>query len=76
LNHYPMTKEQRETLDQDLASILENLGGIANLLRACYGDKDSQVLRADEAQGAVQRLLWALERQPERVLLGRAGGAG
>jgi hypothetical protein len=66
MERYQMTNEQRELLDQDHATILENLGGIAQLLHTCFGDKDPRVFRAEESQGAVQRLVWALER-PELV---------
>lgn len=63
MNHYPMTKDQREALDQDLARIKENLGSIVDLLRACYSEKDHPVFRGEEAYAAVQRLIWSLERQ-------------
>lgn len=63
MKHHPMTEEQREILSQDLATIVESLGDIATLLNACYGSKDPRVARAEEAQAALQRLLWALERQ-------------
>jgi hypothetical protein len=75
MNHYPMTKEQRESLDQQLATITEMLGEIAILLNACYGDKDQRVERAQAAQAAVQRLLWALEREPVSITSGNAGGS-
>jgi len=52
-----MTKEQRESLDHELATIMEKLGDTAILLNACYGDKDQRVERAQAAQAAVQRLL-------------------
>jgi hypothetical protein len=69
VKHYPMTKEQRELLDQDLATVMKNLGNMAMLLNACYGDMDPSVARAAEAHAAVQRLVWAVERQgqPTRV---------
>lgn len=67
-----MTTEQRQALDRDLASVMENLGNIASLLRASYGDKDPPVWRAEEACAAVQRLVWALERQTGHA----AGAAG
>jgi hypothetical protein len=63
MKHHPMTEEQREILNQDLSTIMQNLGDIATLLNACYGSKDPRVARAEEAQAASQRLLWALERQ-------------
>jgi hypothetical protein len=65
MKHNTMTKEQREILDCRLATIMEKLGDTANLLNACYGDKDPRLVRAEEAQAAVQRLLWALERQTQ-----------
>lgn len=75
MTHHPMTKEQRETLDLDLATIMKNLGDIAILLGACYGEKDQRLARAEEAQGAVQRLIWVLERQPEPTLSGDLDGS-
>lgn len=70
MNHYPMTKDQRGALDQDLARIMENLRDIASLLRACYSEMDQPVFRAEEARAAVQRLIWALERQSEAATSG------
>jgi|ERR1700682_4477848 hypothetical protein len=75
MKHYPMTKEQREILDHRLATIMEDLGDTANLVNACYGDKDPRAARAEEAQAAVQRLLWALERQTQLTTSGDAAGS-
>jgi hypothetical protein len=75
MNHYPMTKGQRESLDHQLATIMEELSDTAILLNACYGDKDQRVERAQAAQAAVQRLVWALEREPVRIPSGNAGGS-
>ena len=63
MEHFPMTEAQCQYLDQDLSAMMENLENIANLLGASYGDKDMTVFRAQEATGAVQRLLWAVERR-------------
>lgn len=63
MRHYSLTKDQRQTLDRDLATITESLENIASPLRVCYGDADRLVYQADEASAAVQRLLWAMERQ-------------
>ena len=63
MGHHAMTDEQRQCLERDLTSMTENLDVIANLLRACYGDGDMTVIRAEEASGAVQRLVWAVERK-------------
>ena len=65
MKHYPMTKEQRETFDHDLAAIMTGLSDVATLLGACFGDKDPRHVRAKEAEAALQRLLWALEREAE-----------
>ena len=62
MNHYPMTEDQRQALDRDLAIIMEKLGDVGSLLRACYDGQDPPVWRAAEALAAMQRLLWALER--------------
>jgi hypothetical protein len=75
MNHYPMTKEQREILDGDLAAIVKNLCEISTLLSACYGEKDSRVARAEESQAALQRLLWALERQDQPSTTRKADGS-
>jgi hypothetical protein len=75
MNHYPMTKEQREILDGDLAAIVKNLGDISTLLNACYGEKDPRAARAEESQAALQRLLWALERQDQPSTIRTAAGS-
>jgi hypothetical protein len=63
MEHYPMTDEQRQCLDHNLTAIMGDLDDIANLLRACYGGGDMTVMRAEEASGAMQRLVWAVERR-------------
>jgi hypothetical protein len=75
MKHHPMTKEQSEILDQDLATVMQSLGDITTLLNACYGSKDPRVARAEEAQAALQRLLWALERQGISLTVEDAVGA-
>ena len=52
---------------------MQSLGDIATLRNACYGSKDPRVARAEEAQVALQRLLWALERQGFSLTI--AGGS-
>ena len=75
MKHYPMTKEQREILNQDLATITQRLSDITILLNACYGTEDPRAARAEEAQAALQRLLWALERQGLSLMVGHAVGS-
>ncbi|MGA2594402.1 MAG: hypothetical protein ABSH32_31260 [Bryobacteraceae bacterium] len=73
MNHYPMTDDQRQALDRNLATIMEKLGDVASLLRACYDAQDPPVWRAAEALAAMQRLLWALQRV-DGGLLGETAG--
>jgi hypothetical protein len=76
MEHYPMTEDQRHTLERGTATIMEILGEITDLLRACYDDQDMPVWRAGEARSAMQRLIWAIERQaPGEIQEGPAGGA-
>ena len=75
MKHHPMTKEQREILNQDLATITYTLSDIAILLNACYGSEDPRAARAEEAQAALQRLLWALQRQGPSLMVGHAVGS-
>ena len=75
MKHHPMTQEQREILDQDLATIVKNLGDISTLLNACYGEKNPRAVRAEESQAALQRLLWALERQDQPSTIRKSAGS-
>jgi len=78
MSHYPMTEDQRRALDLGIATIMETLSDISDVLRACYDDQDPPVWRAEEARAAMQRLLWALERQvpPEAPETYTPGGVG
>ncbi len=60
---HPITEEQRRDLNESLAAVMRTLDSAAILLRACYGENDASVMRAAEASGAVQRLIWAVERR-------------
>jgi len=62
MKNNPMTAEQREILEQDLATIVKNLGDISTLLNACYGDKDPRVARAEESQNRIVLLAAAAAR--------------
>ena len=72
MEHHPMTREQRQTLEQNLTKIMETLGDVQSLLRASYGEGTSPAYRAGEALGALQRLIWALERHAQPVAAKRA----
>ena len=72
MKHYPITIEQREALDRDLVMINETLAEIVMLLSASRRDKTEPLERAEEAQAAVQRLIWAVERCEGGVPAGAA----
>ena len=64
--HHPLTSEQRIQLGEDLALVEERVQNIALLMHACYGDESQSAIRADEVDGALQRLKWELDRiQPK-----------
>jgi len=70
-----MSQKPSDILDHDLATIMENLGSMASLLSTRYGYEDLRAVRAEDARGAVQRLLWALERQPPSIMVGSAAAS-
>jgi hypothetical protein len=64
--HHPLTPEQRIQLKEDLAFVAERMQNIAVVMHACYGDENQVAIRADEVDGALQRLKWELDRmQPK-----------
>jgi hypothetical protein len=63
MTHHPMTEAQGAVLNQDLATIMDTLSEIVNLLNACYGETDPRTARAEELHAAAQRLLWAMLRE-------------
>ena len=64
--HHPLTPEQQTQLREDLALVEERLQNIGILMHACYGDESQAAIRADEVDGALQRLKWELGRiQPK-----------
>lgn len=78
MKHYPMTEDQRLSLDANIATIMRALNETTNLLRACYDDQDPQLWRAEEVRAAMQRLIWALNRDAstQAVESGAAEAAG
>jgi hypothetical protein len=66
-----MTITQLQNLNQNLETIITNLRDIEKVVRASYGGDTPPGRRAGEAVGAVQRLIWAIERHPQ----GTAAGA-
>ena len=60
MNHYPMTKEQGESLDHPTRNNHGEVGRYCNPAKRVLRDKDRRAERARAAQAAVQRLLGAL----------------
>ena len=67
IQRHPLTVEQRRQLDQDIAIVQERLQNISVLMHACYGDESQPAIRADEVDGALQRLKWQLERMKAKA---------
>jgi hypothetical protein len=62
------TIDQRQRLDQDIADIEEKLHSITRLVRVYYDADSPAAIRADEVDGAVQRLKWELERGQQKTM--------
>lgn len=60
-----MTIEQSRNLNKDLAEIAARLDHILTVLRVSFDEEDAPVFRTQEARAAVQRLVWAVERQSQ-----------
>jgi hypothetical protein len=64
---HPLRNEQQAQLRDDLTLVEERLRDIAVLMRVCYGEGSQTVIRADEANAALQRLKWQLERTQQKT---------
>jgi hypothetical protein len=71
-SHYPLTRQQKTKLREDLSAVEELLQGIAVLMRACHGEDSQVTIRADEMLCGLQRFSWELERVQENA--SAAGG--
>lgn len=58
-----ITIEQSRNLNRDLAEIISRLDRIVSVLRVSFDQEDPPVFRAQEVRAAVQRLVWAIDRQ-------------
>jgi hypothetical protein len=64
---YPMTIQQRQVLQQDIAELREKLAEVVSLVRVCFGENKEAFVRAEETAAALQRLEWVLEREEAMV---------
>ena len=69
--HVPMTIEQRQLVEADLATLRDKADNILSLMRTCYGEIGEPVVRAEETAAAVQRLAWSLDREIPTVARSR-----
>jgi hypothetical protein len=67
-NNSRFTIEQRQRLDQDIGDIEEKLHSVTRLIRVYYDADSRAAIRADEVDGAVQRLKWELEPGQQKTL--------
>ena len=65
-----MTTSTLANLNQDLETVMNTLRDIEKVVRALYDGDTAPTRRVGEAVGAVQRLIWAIERQPQGVAAG------
>jgi hypothetical protein len=65
--HHPLTPEQRTQLQEDFALLEDRLQNMAVVMHACYGDESQIAIRADEVDGALQRLRWELDRTQQKT---------
>ena len=66
-DRHALTSDQRAQLQHDLETVEEILQSTSILMRACYGEDSQAATRADEANGALQRLRWELERNERKT---------
>ena len=62
---YPLTAEQFHQIEQDLDEMRVRAEEIFHLLSAACGASDARTSRAEEVNGAIQRLQWAMERMAD-----------
>ena len=59
---YPLTIEQVRQTIEEIAAMTAQAEGIAGLMTAGYGESDQRTIRAQEAHGALVRLLAEMGR--------------
>jgi hypothetical protein len=63
-DHEPLSVQQLRQLHEDVAELADRAQEITTLLQASHGPEDPRAVRAQEVGAAIQRLQWAIERQP------------
>ena len=62
LGHEPLSSQQLQQVQEDVAELADRAEGITKLMLAAYGPEDPRAVRAQEIRASIQRLQWAIER--------------
>jgi len=65
VDHEPLSIQRLRQVQEDVAELTDRAGKITKHMLAAYGPEDPRVVRAQEVGAAIQRLQWAIERQPK-----------
>ena len=64
-DHEPLSIRQLQQVQEDVAELTDRAEEITRLMLAAYGPEDPRAVRAQEIRAAIQRLQWAIDRQPK-----------
>jgi hypothetical protein len=62
IEHYPLTNDQIQEVQQDVLEMKTRSDEIARLLSAAFGEADRRTIRAEEITAAFERLQWEMQR--------------
>ena len=62
--HHPLSIRQLQQVNQDVAELTDRAQENYEILLAAYGAEEPRAVRAQEVSNAIQRLQWAMERDP------------
>jgi hypothetical protein len=62
--HHPLSIQQLQQVNQDVPELIDRAQEITKIMVAACGLEDPRAVRAQEVRDAIQRLQWAMEREP------------
>jgi hypothetical protein len=62
--HHPLSIRHLQQVNQDVAVLTDRPQEITKIMVAAYGLEDRRAVRPEEVCDAIQRLRWAMEREP------------
>lgn len=65
VDHELLSIQQLRQVQEDVAELTDHAEKITKHMLSAYGPDDPRVVRAQEIRAAIQRLQWAIERQPK-----------